>query len=59
MGELEYVEPKLMARLPRVDVQESYVGLKGRLSRVNLFELTDSEALAQRVVEPLLQRYRG
>jgi len=59
MGDIEYVEPKLMARLPEVDLRETYVGARGHLNRVGLFELKDPETLARLVIEPLLAQYRA
>jgi hypothetical protein len=59
MNELEYYEHKLMESLPIVDFEVSYVGARGNLFAVRLFDLTYTRRVSELVVEPLLEQYRS
>ena len=58
MGDFEYLEAKLLKDLPAVGLDEVSVMVSGTLQIVPLFTLTNSEAVNDRVVQPLVEQWR-
>jgi len=59
MTHFEYVEPQLYDDLPKLEIDNNYVQVHGHLSRVDLFDLENTEELGLRVIEPLLTQFRA
>ena len=58
MGDLEYLEAKLLRGLPEVGITEANAVVSGTLQIVPLFNLTNSEAVNDQVVQPLVEQWR-
>jgi len=57
MGYLEYIDNKVFQNPQRVDYEDKTVKLKGKLTKNNLFDINDSEAIVERIVRPMLELY--
>ena len=58
MGDFEYLETKLLRGLPKVELNEASVKVSGTLQIVPLLTLTDSKAVNDKVVQPLVKQWR-
>ncbi len=58
MGYLEYYDEKAFKDIKNIDYDDKTICLKGKLHKVNLFDLNDSKAIKSKLVEPALALYR-
>jgi len=58
MGFFEYNDEKVFKDINNIQYEDATVSLKGKLHKVNLFELNDSQAIKSKLVEPTLALYR-
>ena len=59
MAHMEYHEGKVFSNRETVDFEDSNTKFKGKLFRVNLFDIGSSEDIVKLVVTPLLEIYRN
>ena len=58
MGFFEYNDEKVFKDINNIQYEDAAVSLKGKLHKVNLFELNDSQAIKSKLVESALAFYR-
>ena len=58
MGYFEYKDDKIFAQLPDLDSEDRDLKIKGKFSKISLLDIGNSEELAQKVIEPVLERYK-
>ena len=58
MGFFEYNDEKVFKDINNIQYEDAAVSLKGKLHKVNLFELNDSQAIKSKLVDPALAFYR-
>lgn len=58
MGHIEYYDHKVFKSPDKIDYEDTYVQFQGELFMTNLFDVTNSEELRRRVIEPALALYR-
>jgi len=59
MGYLEYYDEKAFKDIKNIDYEDKTISLKGKLHKVNLFDLNDSKTIKSKLVEPALALYRN
>lgn len=58
MNHIEYNDQKVLGNPRKVNYEDAYLTIRGELLKVNLFDITDSEAVTTRLIKPSLQLYR-
>jgi len=58
MGFFEYKDDKVFKDINNIQYEDAAVSLKGKLHKVNLFDLNDSKAIKSKLVDPALVFYR-
>jgi len=58
IGHIAYNEQRMFANLPKVDFEDNYVGFKGYLKTINLFDINSSEDIQEKLLRPALEMYR-
>ncbi len=58
MGHLEYNDDKIFKNPERIDHEDAYIKLQGKLIKNNLFEINDGEAILNKIIKPSLELYR-
>lgn len=58
MGFFENNDEKVFSDINNIQYNDATVSLKGKLHKVNLFELNDSQAIKSKLVDPALIFYR-
>ncbi len=58
MAYLEYKDAKMLKDIKNINYEDTAFRLKGKLHKVNLFELNDSKAIKSKLVDPALALYR-
>ena len=58
MGFFEYNDEKVFKDINNIQYEDAAVSLKGKLHKVNLFDLNDSQAIKSKLVDPALAFYR-
>jgi hypothetical protein len=58
MTNLEYNENKIFKDIKKINYENIYIKIKGELIKNNLFEITDSETIVKKIIEPSLELYR-
>ena len=58
IGHIAYNEQRMFANLPKVDFEDNYVGFKGNLKTINLFDINSSEDIQKKLIQPVLEMYR-
>lgn len=58
MASIEYNEAKLYSGGESINYEDAYSSFKGKLERINLFDLNTSEDVASKLVAPALELFR-
>ena len=58
MGYFEYVDEKLFRNPARIEYEDTYLSLSGELLRVNLYDISSSEDIREKIVTPSLELFR-
>jgi len=58
MGHLEYNESKVFHKLDPIRYEDAYIKLKGKLFRVDLFDINESDDIQKKVIQPMLKIFR-
>lgn len=58
LGHIGYYEERVYGNLPDIDYLDNYVGFKGKLLTVNLFDINSSEDVRNKLITPALKLYR-
>jgi len=58
MGHFEYNDDKIFKNVERINYEDAYIKLQGKLVKNNLFEIKDSETILNRIIKPSLELYR-
>jgi len=58
MGAFEYASDKLFGNPERIYYEDGTMSIRGELSKVNLYDVNDSDAIRTKIVEPSLVLYR-
>lgn len=59
MNHLEYNDNKVFSDAKKIDYEDSYIKLQGKLIKNRLFEINNSEAILEKIIKPSLDIYRG
>jgi len=59
MGHFEYCDDKLFQNIFKLDYEDSYCKIQGRLIKNNLYDINNSEAIMEKIVVPTLDLYRN
>ena len=54
---VEYADNKLLAKFPNIDYEDDTFKLKGKLKKVNLFDINSTKKLIEEVINPIIQLY--
>ncbi|MFC1953509.1 hypothetical protein ACFLVZ_03250 [Chloroflexota bacterium] len=58
MGHFEYSADRIFENPTKIDYQDAYIGVKGKLLKINLLDINDGEEIKDRIVQPSLALYR-
>lgn len=58
MGHIEYRDDKVFKDIKKINYEDIYIKIKGELIKNSLFEITDSETIVKKIIEPSLELYR-
>lgn len=58
MGHFEYNDDRVFKNPIRIEYEDAYIAIKGELIENKLFEITNSEAIRERIIKPSLNLYR-
>lgn len=58
MGHIEYNDEKVFRNPGQLDYEDSYISLKGKLVSTDLYDINDSEAIMDKLLNPSLSLYR-
>ena len=58
MGAFEYANDNLFGNPERISYEDGSMSIKGELTKVNLYDVNDSDAIRTKIVEPSLVVYR-
>ncbi len=58
IGHIGYYEDQVYGNLPNIDYLDRYVGFKGNLFSVKLFDITTSEDIKSKLISPVLKMFR-
>ena len=53
-----YNDNKIFSDINKVDYEDTYIKIEGKLIKNNLFEINDSETIVKKIIQPSLQLYR-
>jgi hypothetical protein len=59
MDQLEYNDSKVFKKLNPIRYEDQYIKLKGKLSRVNLFDINDSDDIRKKIIQPAVKLFRA
>ena len=59
MGHIEYNEKKIFSDINNIDYEDVNISMKGSLKEHNLFDINDSEAIMDEIINPLVRGYRA
>lgn len=59
MGHIDYYEHKIFKNPTSVTYEDSYISIKGEFIKQDLFDITDSLTINNKIVQPGLQIYRN
>ena len=57
-GHLAYNDEKIFKNFKQVDYEDAHVKVKGEFLKNDLYDINDSEAIQNRIIEPSLRLYR-
>ena len=58
MGHMEYNDTKVFRTPETIDYEDSRIKLRGRLLTANLYDIVDSEQIANTIIAPVLSMFR-
>jgi len=58
MSNLEYNDYKVFKDIKKIDYENIYIKVQGELIKNNLFEITDSESIVKKIINPSLKLFR-
>lgn len=58
MGSLEYIENKIFKNVEKIDYEDAYIKIQGKLVKNNLFEINNSETILKKIIKPSLDLFR-
>jgi len=58
MGHIEYHVRRIVGNSERINYEDPFIKIQGKLIRNYLFEINDSEVILKRIVQPSLELYR-
>lgn len=58
MTNLEYNENKVFTNIKKIDYENIYIKIKGKLIKNSLFEINDSDTIVKKIIKPSLELYR-
>ena len=58
MGHLAYNDEKIFKNFKQMDYEDTNVKVKGEFLKSDLYEINDSEAILNMIIEPSLKLYR-
>lgn len=58
MGHFEYNDDRIFKNLAKIDYQDAYIELKGKLIQNNLLEINNGENIREKIINPSLELYR-
>lgn len=59
MGHFEYNDNKIFNNFNKIDYEDSYIKIKGKLLENNLYEINNSNTIIKKVVNPTVELYRN
>jgi hypothetical protein len=59
MWEFAYEREKIFSTLPEIHWEDSYLAFKGKFFVSPLFSINDGESVVEKIVNPMLEIYRG
>ena len=58
MGQFQNKDPKVFVNYKKIDYEDPLIECKGELVRTNLFKISDSESILNKIIRPSLNLYR-
>ena len=58
MSNLEYNDYKVFKNIQKINYENVYIKIQGELMKNSLFEITDSETIVKKIINPSLELYR-
>ena len=58
MGHFQYKDPKVFVNFKKIDYEDPTIKCQGELVRTNLFKISDSESILNKIIRPSLNLYR-
>lgn len=58
MGHMEYNETKIFTNPKVIEYEDSYIAFKGKLFSTNLYDISTSQDIADKIIVPTLELYR-
>jgi hypothetical protein len=58
MGQFQYKDPKVFVNYKKIDYEDPLIKCQGELVRTNLFMISDSESILNKIIRPSLNLYR-
>jgi len=58
MGHFQYKDPKVFVNFKKIDYEDPLLKCQGELVRTNLFMISDSESIFNKIIRPSLNLYR-
>ena len=59
MSHLEYYDRKFFFRVEKLTYEDNYLSVKGKLLKNSLFDISDSEAILDRIIKQCLELFRS
>lgn len=58
MGHIEYRDDKVFKDIKKINYEDIYIKFQGELIKNNLFDINDSETIANKIIKPSLELFR-
>lgn len=58
MGHFEYNDNKIFKNVKKINYEDAYMKIQGKLVKNNLFEINNSETILKKIIEPSLDLFR-
>jgi hypothetical protein len=58
MGHFEYNDSKIFKNLEKIDYEDPYIKVHGKLLKTNLYDIKNSEDIIEKIITPTLEIYR-
>jgi hypothetical protein len=59
MSHMEWNNDKIFKKPSAIDFEDGYIHIEGQLHKTHLFDIKDSEAIKQKIINPCLKLYRN